>query len=399
MKRHQACVLLAGLLLLTACGSGNHHEQIVIPDVPAEEQPTQPDPAGDYERTDPVSRHMIQMSIREKLCQMFIITPEALTGVGQVVAAGEKTQAAYQIVPVGGLIYFSQNLEDRDQTVGMLTDMMTISQDYNGVGVFLAVDEEGGRVARCADSLGTAKLSPMADYGARNDREEAVTVGRTLGTDLRALGFNVDFAPVADVYIDPGNELQDRIFSSDPQVVANMVSGVVEGLQATGTVATLKHFPGLGAENGNAHDDERIVIDRTLDDLRGTEFIPFQAGIDAGADMVMVSHQVVTGVGDERPACLSGTVCTTLLREELGFDGIIVTDAMNMNAVSASYTSSEAAVAAVEAGVDIILMPDNFGEALLGLENAVRDGDISEDRINESVRRILEQKQEMGLLQ
>lgn len=393
---HRGLALLSGLVLLTGCGG---HENIVIPDAPAEPatQEQQADPGP--ERTDPVSRHMQKMTEREKLCQMFIITPEALTGVGQVVAAGEKTRAAYQIVPVGGLIYFSQNLEDRDQTVQMLADMKQISEDYNGVGVFLAVDEEGGRVARCADSLGTVKLSPMSEYGARNDREEAVTVGRTIGTDLRALGFNLDFAPVADVYIDPGNELQDRIFSADAQVCANMVSGVVEGLQATGTSATLKHFPGLGAENGNAHEDDRIVIDRTLDQLRETEFVPFRSGIEAGADMVMVSHQVVTGVGDDLPACLSPTVCTSLLREELGFDGLIVTDSLQMNSVSSGYSSAEAAVAAVDAGVDILLMPEDFGEALAGLEAAVRDGRISEERIDESVRRILEKKQERGLLQ
>jgi beta-N-acetylhexosaminidase len=177
-----------------------------------------------------------------------------------------------------------------------------------------------------------------------------------------------------------------------------MVSGVVQGIQSTGAAATLKHFPGLGAENGNAHNDVAVYIDRSLDQLRAEEFVPFRAGIDAGSDFVMVSHQIVSGVGDGLPACLSYTVCTDLLRGELGFQGLIVTDSLQMNTISGTYSSGEAAVRAIEAGVDVILMPMDFPAAVEGVKNAVATGRISEERINESYDRIIAEKSKLGLI-
>ena len=172
----------------------------------------------------------------------------------------------------------------------------------------------------CEKARHDKALSPMQEYGSRNDWNEAFWIGQTLGSDIQQFGFNLDFAPVADVNLNSGNELGNRIFSSDnPEVVGNMVSGVVQGLQSTGTSATLKHFPGLGAENGNAHYDDKIMIDRSLEDLRNAEFIPFRSGIEAGADFVMVSHQIMTCAGDGIPSCLSHVVCTDWLRNELVF--------------------------------------------------------------------------------
>ncbi|MBR7038726.1 MAG: glycoside hydrolase family 3 protein [Oscillospiraceae bacterium] len=345
----------------------------------------------------PIDTH--DAELMRKICQMFVITPEALAGFSPVTAAKEGTRSALSNYPVGGLIYFAANLNSVSQAQAMLANSMAYAKETNdGIGLFLCVDEEGGLVARCANKLGTTKLSPMATYGARNDWNEAFSVGQTLGNDIRYIGFNVDFAPVADVDLDPGNELGTRIFSSDPNVVANMVSGVVQGIQSTGAAATLKHFPGLGAENGNAHNDVAVYIDRSLDQLRAEEFVPFRAGIDAGSDFVMVSHQIVSGVGDGLPACLSDTVCTDLLRGELGFQGLIVTDSLQMNTISGTYSSGEAAVRAIEAGVDVILMPMDFPAAVEGVKNAVATGRISEARINESYDRIIAEKSKLGLI-
>ena len=253
-------------------------------------------------------------------------------------------------------------------------------------------------VARCAYKLGTTAFDEMAVYGARNDYDEAFGIGQTLGRDLKSLGFNVDFAPVADVNISPTNELGDRIFSSDPEVCANMVSGVVSGLNSSGVAAALKHFPGLGAEDGNTHTESSIIIDRTYAQLRNTEFVPFKGGIQAGADFVMVGHQKVSCFGDDLPADLSPTAVTTILREELGFNGIAITDAQNMNTISGVYGSGEAAKMSIKAGIDMILSPNDFDEAVTTVINAVKTGEISEERINESVTRILTVKQKMGLL-
>jgi len=338
-----------------------------------------------------------QMTLEQKIYQMFIVTPELLTGAGTVTQAGTQTEQCIYEHPVGGLIYFANNLQSRSQTSNMLGNTQNYARN-TGVGMFLAVDEEGGAVARCAKKLGTTALSPMSEYGNRNDWNEAYGVGQTLGNDIGQFGFNVDFAPVADVNLNSGNELGNRIFSDNPEVVGNMVSGVVQGLQSTGTSAALKHFPGLGAENGNAHYDDKIIIDRSLEDLRNAEFIPFRSGIEAGADFVMVSHQIVTGAGDNRPSCLSYTVCTEWLRNELNFNGLIITDSFQMNTISGSYSAGDAAVLAVEAGVDIILMPTDLTSSVQALENAVQNGRISEDRINQSVYRILSEKENKNLL-
>lgn len=349
-------------------------------------------------QTSAVQELLSSMTLEEKVWQMFIITPEQLTGVGCATQAGQTTAEAVAQMPVGGVIYFSQNLETPEQTTEMLTKIQQFAKDASGIGLFLAVDEEGGLVARCADKLGTTALSDMAVYGARNDAAEAYEIGQTLGSDIGALGFNLDFAPVADVDLCDGNELGGRIFSDDPQVVANMVSGVVRGMQDTGVSATLKHFPGLGAEDGNSHEDSHVIIDRTLEELRSAEFVPFQAGIDAGAEFVMVGHQIMTCTGDELPSDLSHTAVTDYLRGELGFEGIAVTDSHLMNTISEVYTSGEAAVLAIEAGMDIVLMPVDVQEAVDAVCAAVQEGRLTEERINESLLRILAEKEEMGLV-
>lgn len=334
------------------------------------------------------------MSLKERVYQLFFVTPEQITGTGRTVV----TPLDLTEKPVGGIICMGANLESIDQTKNMLAKTQE-STLRNGVGVFFAVDEEGGRVARCALKLGTTAFDGMAVYGKRNDFDEAFNIGKTIGTDIKALGFNVDFAPVADVDISPTNELGNRIFSDDPEVVSNMVSGVVRGLNASGVAATLKHFPGLGAEDGNTHTDTSIVIDRTLEQLRTEEFVPFKGGIRAGAEFVMVGHQKVSAFGDNLPADVSYKAVTEMLRGELGFNGIAITDAQNMNTISKVYDSGTAAVMSVKAGIDMILAPKDLDTAVNGVYNAVLSGEISEERLNESVTRILTLKQKMNLLQ
>lgn len=323
---------------------------------------------------------------------MFFVTPEQLGGNYPVTTPMDITAR-----PVGGILCMGANLDTVSQTRNMLSKTQENAM-RNGIGVFLAVDEEGGRVARCANGLGTTAFDGMATYGARNDANEAFYIGSTIGGDLRSLGFNVDFAPVADVDISPTNELGNRIFSSDPDVCANMVAGVVRGLNSAGVAATLKHFPGLGAEDGNTHTASKIIIDRTLDQLRETEFVPFKSGIRAGADFVMIGHQQVTSFGDGLPADLSYTAVTELLRGELGFNGIAITDAQVMNTISNVYYPSTAAVMSVKAGIDMILSPADLDQAANAIIAAVNSGEISEERINASVTRILTVKQRMGLL-
>lgn len=357
-------------------------------------EPTEP-PAP--EKTVP-EKMLENMELKQKVCQMFITTPEQLSGWDIVTLYDEVIQDSIINYPIGGLIMFSENLETTDQTSQMIGDIQDCALSNSGIGMFMSVDEEGGTVARVADALGTTAFDEMVTYGEQNDTHVSYEIGYTIGTDLKALGFNLDFAPVADVNISDASELGGRIFSADPDVVANMASNVAIGLKDAGVCATLKHFPGLGGAEGNTHTDTNVTINRSVDDLRASDFVPFKEGIKAGADFVMVGHQIISGVGDWLPSDLSYTVVTELLRNELGFDGIIVTDSQMMNTITEVYTPAEASVMAVNAGVDIILMPANLVEAIDAVCEAVENGEIDSARIDESVLRILNKKYEMGLI-
>lgn len=361
-----------------------------------ESSESEPLPAPD---TSKIDKLLDEMSLEEKIYQMFIVTPEALEGsAAYVTAADSQTQSALRGSPVGGVVFFAGNLESTRQTRDMLSGFQKLARENSGIGLFLAVDEEGGRVARVSQKLGTYSCKPMAYYGERLDYNEVYELGKTIGGALGDLGFNVDLAPVADVNVNPANELGDRIFSSDANVVAKMTANFVKGAEEQNISATLKHFPGLGAGAGNTHDGS-VVIERTLDELKNTEFAAFAGGIDAGADLVMVGHQITTASGDGLPGDLSPVVVSQWLKKDLGFNGLVVTDAHQMGAIIDNYTSAEAAVLAVKAGVDIIMMPDDLKAAADGIAAAVANGGITEERLEESVSKILKKKMELGLLE
>ncbi len=336
------------------------------------------------------------MTLAEQVYQMFIVTPETLTGVSTVTQAGATTRAALQSRPVGGLVYFAANIVTPEQC----TTMISNTQSYSKIGLFIAVDEEGGRVARIGknSAMGTTTFPSMSDIGSTGDVSKAYEVGSTIGTEIAQFGFNLDFAPVADVNSNPNNTvIGDRAFGSDPEAVAEMVASAVQGFRDSGMLCTLKHFPGHGDTDTDSHYGYTEVL-KTLQELRSVEFLPFQAGIDAGADFVMMGHISVPEVtGDDTPASLSATMIT-ILRDELNFQGLIITDSMVMNAITDRYSSGEAAVMAVQAGVDIILEPSSLTGAVQGILSAVEEGTISEERIQESVLKILEVKLENGII-
>lgn len=358
-------------------------EDVVIEAPPViEEEPENP---LDEQLEEFITNCILEMPLEDKVAGLFVITPEALTGVRTVVRAGEGTQSALNQYAVGGLVYFSQNILNEEQLKEMLSNTVTMSK----YPLFYAVDEEGGSVSRLADSgINVAHIDDMASIGAGGDAQQAYGAGATIGSYLNAMGFNLDFAPVADL-ADSGSEvLGSRSFGSDAEVTAEMVSNAVQGLEGSGVSACLKHFPGLGSTREDTHEG-RVETTKSLEDMRNSDFIPFQAGIDAGANLVMVSHVTASGIDTEGiPSSLSRTVITDVLRGELGYDGIVITDALNMSAISEYYTSGEAAVRAINAGADMLLMPEDFEAAYKGLLTAVQDGTILEERIDESLRRI-----------
>lgn len=340
------------------------------------------------------------MTLEEKVSQLFMVTPEALTGVGTATRAGETTKNAIDEYPVGGVIYFSKNLTSPEQTKEMLSSTQQYASEHMGFPVFLSVDEEGGEVARIGSNaaFGTERVGNMSDVGARGDTQEAYDAGSTIGAYLKELGFNMDAAPDADVLTNPQNQVvKNRSFGSDPQLVASMAAAQLEGLGDQGITGMYKHFPGHGGTTGDSHAGYAYVDD-TLEELKNGALVPFQDGIDNGVDVIMVSHIACPNVtGDDTPATLSKTMITDILRDDMGFDGMVMTDALDMGAITAQYSPGEAAVKSLIAGADMLLMPEDFQSAYQGVLDAVGNGTLTEERIDESVRRILKVKMAMEI--
>ena len=331
------------------------------------------------------------MTLEEKAAQLFMITPEALTGMDPVTAAGETTRKALEEYPVGGIIYFRKNLVNPEQVRTMTANIQTYAMERTGLPLLLSVDEEGGSVTRFGNNPGFDfdASADMKAIGESGDPQQAYELGERLGSFLYDLGINMDNAPDADVLSNPQNTVvRDRSFGSDCEVVSEMALAELRGLESQGVIGLLKHFPGHGATAGDTHEGYAYT-DASLEEMKANELVPFADGIEAGVDVIMVGHISCPKVtGDDLPASLSEKMTTQILRQEMGYDGFLITDAMNMGAVSENYSSSEAAVAAIRAGIDMILMPQDFQQAYEGILNAVESGELTEERIDESLRRI-----------
>ncbi len=365
------------------------------------EKPREKEPQNSSQNMATVPKDQVEaivaaMSLKEKVCQLFIVAPEQLLGSGTVTSAGDSTRKKLSQYPVGGLIYFASNLKEPDQTKTMLKQTQSYAYELWNLPLFLCVDEEGGRVARIANNaaFGVGYVEPMQNI---KDREAAYNVGARIGGYLWELGFNLDFAPNSDVLTNNSNTvIGDRSFGSDPTVVAEFAAAASDGLHAAHVMSTFKHFPGHGATEGDTHDGFAYT-EKTYEQLLEAELVPFAAAKEYNVDAVMVAHiSVPNVVGDDTPSSLSYRMITDILRGDLGYDGLVVTDAMNMGAIAKHYASDEAAVLAIQAGVDLLLMPKDFTQAVNGVMKAVENGTITQERLDESVLRIVKSKLEMG---
>lgn len=339
-----------------------------------------------------VDETLAGMTLHEKVCQMMFVTPEELTGEDGVTVAGDATRQALENYPVGGIVYFAKNLESQDQ----VKEMIDNSQKYSSIGLFVATDEEGGVVNRLMDTVGTTYIGSMYYYKDDGD-ETAYENAYTIANDMSALGFNLDFALVADVWSNPDNTvIGERAYSDDYAQAAELVGNAVKGFNDGGVMCTLKHFPGHGDTAEDSHYSSAYVH-RTKEEIMADEMQPFRSGIEAGAEFVMVGHLIVPDI-DEVPATLSYKIATGILRDELKFEGVAITDSFEMESIADNYSVDDAVVMSVKAGMDMILQPKDMASAVNSIEQAVADGELSEDRIDESVRRILTLKESRGLL-
>ena len=340
------------------------------------------------------------MTLREKVGQLFIVTPDAVETDSDlkkngVKAVSDSMRKRLEKYPVGGFILFGQNIRDPQQLLALNSAL----QDASSIPAFLCVDEEGGRVARLANKsiFDLKTYESAASVGASGDPSDALEMGSTIGAYLNAYGFNVDFAPVADVYTNPENTvIGNRAFSSDPIIVAEMVAAMAQGLREQGIVATFKHFPGHGDTAEDSHSGI-AVNHKSMDALLSCEWLPFMEATDR--DLIMVGHIAVPEItGDLTPATLSYTLITEILKNQLGFKGLVITDSMRMGAITGTYTPGEAALLALNAGVDILLMPASLSSAFDAIMAAVEDGTFPLEKLDSIVKRILEFKQAHGIL-
>ena len=392
-------VLLFCALFLVACNQQAAAElPLAAPAERSHDSVPKRERAAAVEQKDDMTRMLLSMSLREKVGQLFIVRPDDLNA--SVRRLTDDGRALYEQYPAGGFCLFSQNVSDPQQ----LQEFTSALHSLGGlVRPILAIDEEGGRIVRIASNRrfdvplfpNMGRLASGKDLEIRC--EAAFEASRQIGSYLKEYGIDVDFAPVADVNTNPRNPVIGlRAFSSDPEEAAAMVASAVQGFHESGMLCCLKHWPGHGDTKTDTHKGSSSTA-RTWEDMLSCELLPFASGIASGADMVMVSHIAAEAVtGSNEPASLSYILMTEKLRGELGFQGVIITDAFDMKAISATHSSGEAAVQAILAGADIVLMPADYEEAFDAVVAAVECGEISEDRLLESLRRILRLKAALG---
>lgn len=406
MKKNIFAKIIFSMVLcvcLMGCAITERNSDVYVPEKSPEAEETHKESEGlDYDRAIKIAADYIQnMTVEEKVGQLFIVNLELLDERNGNFYEWKKftkqMKKSIEKYHIGGIILFSRNIANRKQTKTLINRL----QKNSSIPLFISVDEEGGDVARIADNkkMKTTAFPSMEEIGKKEDTSYVYKMGETIGSEIKELGFNVDFAPVTDVKTSELNlEIGSRSFGGDPDNVAKMVSAFVEGIQNQNISATLKHFPGQGSSNGDTH-IESVNIDSSITGLRKNDFVPFKAGIESGADFVMVSHISVSKVTETaQPASMSKLIMETILRDELGFNGIVITDAMDMASITETYTSAEAAYGAISGGADIVLMPEKLDIAYNEILNKINDGTISMEKLDASVLRILTVKYMRGIM-
>ena len=347
---------------------------------------------------DEVEAQLSKMTLREKVGQMFFVRMETLDTTihwnayadlqeNPILEVNKTMRDVNANYPVGGLILYAWNIENEAQ----LSTLISQIRSLNG-NPLLCIDEEGGRVARIANNpnFNVKKYESMSAIGATGDARNAYECGNTIGTYLKHYGFDIDFAPVADVNTNPENIIIGaRAFSDNPKVAAPMVTNYLQGLKDAGVTGCIKHFPGHGDTKTDTHFGYAST-QKTWAEMMDCEMVTFKAGIQWGCQLIMTAHIGAPKVtGTDVPSTMSSVILQDKLRGELGYQNIIITDGMEMGAITQQFSSAEAAVGSIQAGVDIVLGPKNLVEAFDAVIAAVNNGTISEERINQSVRRIL----------
>lgn len=342
------------------------------------------------EEKEPIDDKINSMTLDEKIGQMII------TGFNGSEYNDDMDRLINEY-KVGGVILFARNIEDSNQMIDLTR---ALQENNNNLPLFISIDEEGGRVSRLPDDV--EKFPSAFTIGLINDQQTAYENGKEIGYTLKRLGINLDYAPVLDIYSNENNTvIGDRAFSTEESIVSTMGIATMEGIEDSDIIPVVKHFPGHGDTEVDSHYGLPIVY-KTLEELRNFEFIPFVKAIESGCDVIMVSHIILNEVDSINPASLSKIVISDLLRKDLEFDKVVITDDMSMGAITSIMSIEEACIKSIEAGCDILLLGNAYEEieqVINSIKLKLYNGEISEEQINKSVKRILELKKKYNMME
>lgn len=354
---------------------------------------------GQESATSTSSKHVIrdvaqllidEMGLEEKVAQLFFVTPEQLVAAENVRSSNQFQPSSLQIPPPCGAIFFASNLETAEQSRELLSGLQEFMRGETSIPLFLGVDEEGGSVQRIGGKEGFAApfVPSMSEIGLLNSEEAAWDAACSIAANLKDLGFNTDFAPSCDIATSPSSAMWERSFGAEAEFVAQMVTAQVEAFNEEGILCCAKHFPGIGEPEADSH-TSMIYTNKSREEL-DEQLIPFSAAIDAGVPFVMMGHLSLPQItGSDIPASISPDIVQGILRDDLGYDGVVLTDSLSMGALESYCPPEDRAVAAIEAGCDIALMVPELVPAYMKLLDAVTTERITEKRIDESLMRIL----------
>ncbi|GFZ31686.1 glycoside hydrolase family 3 [Clostridium zeae] len=341
------------------------------------------------EEKDPIKEKIKSLTLDEKIGQLTIVGIEGTE-------INDNTKELIQNYHVGGVIFFKENISSRNQALTLVKSLKNING--TGIPLFLGVDEEGGRVSRMPTEY--RKLPSSGTIGKKDNEGLSKKVGEILGEEVSSVGFNLDFAPVLDINSNPKNPIiGDRSFGNNAELVSKLGVATMKGIQSKNIISAVKHFPGHGDTSVDSHKG-LPTVNNDINRLRSFELIPFKKAIDNGADMVMVAHILLPNIDKTYPASLSKVVISDLLRKELGFNGVIITDDMTMGAITLNYDINKAAVTSLKAGSDIVLVCHDYNKektVIESIKTAVNNKEITEQEIDDKVYRILKLKDKYKL--
>ncbi len=341
-------------------------------------------------QVDKIKQQIDNMALDEKIGQLITVGIDGYN-------LDDNAKDLIESKKVGGIILFKNNVNDSNQLLQLINSVKE-TNSTNKTPIFISVDEEGGRVNRFPKEIKALPSNKIV--GNKNDSNLAYDIGKDIGYALSSFGYNMDFAPVLDINSNPNNTvIGDRAFSSDKDIVANLGTNEIKGFKSSNVICVAKHFPGHGDTATDSH-YSLPIINKTIEQLQDLEFVPFKKAIEEKVPAIMVSHILLPNVDDTNPASMSKTIITDILRKDLKFDGVVVSDDMTMGAITNDYDISEACIKAINAGTDLLLVChgyDNEVKVINSIKEAVNNKIISMDRIDESVYRILSLKENYKL--